>query len=113
MIEFPAVSFRPHTMRVLQMSGGGYDENRDYVPATEEWSEPIPCRYEPNGQARTINLPDGTAYKYSFLVYLNVDPSLSIRYGDKISLTSQDALELGTFEVKGFHRGQLNMKIWV
>ena len=47
------------------------------------------------------------------MVYLNVNPALVIRYGDWIELTSQDGVVIGEYEVKGFHRGQLDMKVWV
>lgn len=108
------VSFRPHTMRVVHSGEGSYDTNGD-------WQEDdrkrccceFPCRYEPNGRANTITLPDGENYKYSYTVYLDVNPSFRIRYGDLIELTSQDGIVIGQFEVKGFHRGQLDMKIWV
>ena len=74
----------------------------------------IPCRYEPNGAAQTITLPDGTAYRYSYTIYLDVNPALTIKYGDLIELTSQDGIVIAeSIEVRGFHRGQLDMKIWV
>ena len=49
----------------------------------------------------------------SYMVYLNINPSISIEYGDIIELVSQDGLSMGRYEVKGFHRGQLDMKVWV
>lgn len=106
------VSFRPHTLRI-RTTGGHYDANRDWIEGESSYSDPIPCRYEPNGQARTITLTDGSAYRYSYMVYLNVNPALVIRYGDWIELTSQDGVVIGEYEVKGFHRGQLDMKVWV
>ena len=106
------VSFRPHTLRIAT-TGGAYAENGDWIEGNTTYSEPIPCRYEPNGQARTITLTDGTAYRYSYMVYLTVNPDLVIHYGDRIELTSQDGRVIGEYEVKGFHRGQLDMKVWV
>ena len=107
------VDFRPHTLRLMNAGGGSYDSARNWVETEGTPSDPIPCRYEPNGAARTINLPDGTAYRYSYVVYLDVDPSLVIKYGDRIELTSQDGVVIGVFMVYGFHRAQLDMKIWV
>ena len=107
------VSFRPHTLRIITRGKGTYLANGDWSEGATTYSSPIPCRYEPNGQARTIVLSDGKAYVYSYMVYLCVDPSLNIQYGDIIELTSQDGKIIGEYEVKGFHRGQLDMKIWV
>lgn len=107
------VSFRPHRMRIVRKGEGSYDENGDWQEGTDIFSDYYPCRYEPNGSAQTITLPDGTIYKYSFTVYLCVNPELMLRYGDVIELTSQDGIVRGRFPVKGFHRGQLDMKAWV
>lgn len=108
------VSFRPHLLRVITKGEGSYDSNGDWTVGGESYSDYIACRYEPNGSANTIMLPDGQEYRYSYTIYLNVNPSLVIRYGDIIELTSQDGLVIGdNFEVKGFHRGQLDMKVWV
>ena len=108
------VSFRPHLLRILYKGEGGYSTSGDWVPGREHSSDYIACRYEPNGGANTITLPDGKEYRYSYTIYLNVNPDLVIRYGDIIELTSQDGVVIGDdFEVRGFHRGQLDMKVWV
>lgn len=108
------VQFRPHKLRIVTKGEGYYDSMKDWHEGQTAYSDYIPCRYEPNGSAQTITLPDGTAYKYSYTIYLSVNPNLSIKYGDQIELTSQDGIVIAeAIEVKGFHRGQLNMKIWV
>lgn len=108
------VSFRPHKMRIVTKGSGAYDKDGDWVSTAATYSAYIACRYEPNGSASTISLPDGNEYRYSYTIYLDVNPSLVIHYGDIVELTSQDGVVIGSdFEVKGFHRGQLNMKVWV
>jgi len=107
------VSFRPHKMRIVTRGDGAYDTNGNWTESAPSYSDYIPCRYEPNGSAQTITLPDGTIYRYSFTVYMCVNPALLLRYGDVIELTSQDGIVRGEFPVKGFHRGQLDMKVWV
>jgi len=106
------VDFRPHTLSVLRTSGV-YDSDGDYVPGSEAVILTFPCRYEPNGSARSIILQDGNAYVYSYTVYLDVDFTHDIHYGDIIELKDQQSNSIGRFPVKGFHRGQLNEKIWV
>ena len=100
-------------MRIVTKGGGAYNQNGDWVESKPTYSDYIPCRYEPNGAAQTIALPDGTAYRYSFTVYMCVNPDNLLRYGDVIELTSQDGIVRGEFTVRGFHRGQLDMKVWV
>lgn len=95
--------------------GSGYvDASGDFVP-----SDPVPvlldcpCRYERNGQARSVVLDDGSAFVYSFIVYKDVDPGCDIRHGDLIDLYDASGAHVGRHTVKEFHRGQLNEKIWL
>ena len=120
------VSFRPHILQLLQRSGGHYATAEEIAETGSnlkqgDWvqGEPervvaqVPCRYEPNGRAREITLPDGKAYRYAYTLYLTVDPFFELKYGDLVRLISQDSKDMGVFEIKGFHRGQLDMKAWV
>lgn len=107
------VSFRPHKLRIITKGEGYYDKKRDWIEGKREYSDYYPCRYEPNGAARTIALPDGQEYRYSYMIYLNIDGPM-LQFGDTIELVSQDGTVIGgDFEVKGFHRGQLDAKVWV
>ena len=108
------VQFRPHKLRIVTKGDGTYGSNGDWQEGSTQYSDYIPCRYEPNGAAQTIMLPDGQNYQYSYTIYLSVNPNLVIRYGDFVELTSQDGIVVAeALEVKGFHRGQLDMKVWV
>lgn len=106
------ISFRPHTL-TLTVSGHGYQrEDGVYVPGKDVVISGIPCRYEPNGRAATIALEDGTIYTYSYMVYLGVDcPEIS--FGDTVELFNQKGGTIGQFTCHGFHRGQLNSRLWV
>lgn len=108
----PLVSFRPHTLRIVSDSGGYYSQNGDWNPEEPDLSEPIPCRYEPNGRANTIQIGEGESYVYSYMVYLYRDCP-EIVFGQRINLYKADGELLGQFQCKGFHRGQLNSKVWV
>lgn len=108
----PSVSFRPHSISLLLITGGSYDENGDFVPGRESWSERIPCRYEPNGKARTVPVGEDKNYVYDYTVYLNTDCP-DIAYGQKLRLFDKDGDCIGEYRSKGFHRGQLNAKTWV
>lgn len=108
----PNVSFRPHSLSLLHVGEGQYDENGDFVPAEEGWSDKIPCRYEPNGKARTVPVGEDKDFVYDYTVYLNNDCP-DIAYGQMVRLYDKDDQLLGEFRSRGFHRGQLNAKLWV
>lgn len=108
----PVVLFRPHTLSVLKVSEGGYDENGGYTPPSESWSCGIPCRFEPNGRASTVPVGEDRNYVYSYTVYLDADCP-EIVYGQKVRLFDGCRGSIGEFRARGFHRGQLNSKLWV
>ena len=106
------VSFRPHTLDLIVSKPGGYDDLGRYVSGKEVVTQGIDCRFEPNGKANTIVLEDGRTFVYSYMVYLNVDcPDIS--YGDEVELFNQQGVSVGRFTAQGFHRGQLNSRLWV
>ena len=106
------VSFRPHTLSLIVSLPGSYDATGKYIAGGESIKEGIECRYEPNGKANSIVLEDGKAFVYSYMVYLCVDcPDIS--YGDVVELFNQHGQSVGKFTAQGFHRGQLNAKLWV
>ena len=107
-----SVRFRPHTLEILTLTGGYYDSNQDYVEGTESWSDPIPCRYEPNGKAHTVPIGEGKDFRYEYTVYLNTDCP-DIAYGQHVRLYDADGELVDEYEAKGFHRGQLDAKLWV
>lgn len=108
------ISFRPHKLQVVTHIDGGIDENGVPAPDVEDFSE-IPCRIEPNGSARQIRFDDGTAHIYSYTVYLNRD-CMTFKVGDKVRLIGLDGEVTDSdkeFRVLGFHRYQLNARLWV
>ena len=106
------ISFRPHKLNLIKYGNGSYDSTGKFIPGGESVITDIECRFEPNGRANTIALEDGQVYVYSYMVYLNVDcPEIS--YGDEVELINAYGGFVGKFPVKGFHRGQLNAKIWL
>lgn len=108
----PVVMFRPHSLSVLRVSEGSYDGNGDYVPSTEGWSCRIPCRYEPNGRASTVPVGEDRNYVYSYTVYLDTDCP-EIAYGQVVRIFDRCGRSIGDFRARGFHRGQLDSKLWV
>ena len=107
------VRFRPHSISLLTVVPGSYNEETgDYTQGAKQWSEQYPCRYEPNGQARTVPVGVGKDIVYDYIVYMNTDiPEIS--YGQTLKLYNAYGECFGLYEAKGFHRGQLNAKTWV
>lgn len=106
------IDFRPHNLTLKVSLPGSYTESGKYIAGEERIIAGIPCRYEPNGRANTIALEDGSVYTYSYMVYLDVDcPEIS--YGDEVELFDQSGSSKGKFTSHGFHRGQLNARLWL
>lgn len=106
------VDFRPHTLTLTMTLPGSYDSTGRFFPGGADVIEGIPCRYEPNGRARSIALEDGSLYMYSYMVYLDTDcPEIS--FGDEVELFDQSGVSKGKFTAHGFHRGQLDSKLWL
>lgn len=102
------ILLRPHTLRYATVADG-----------VATWSEPIKCRYETNGKALEMELPngDGTVRKYAYVVYLDLCLDLNTvkdyLLGEHIRLFDQRGEMVAEKQVLGFERGQLNMRIWV
>ena len=106
------VDFRPHTLNHIVSLPGSYDATGQYIEGEKVVNEGIECRYEPNGKARSIAIEDGSLYTYSYMVYLDGDcPEIS--FGDEVELFDQFGKSRGKFTAHGFHRGQLNSKLWL
>lgn len=105
------IQFRPHTLQ-YQVNIGGYEDDRgDYHPGISSFEGSIPCRYEPNGKAETIAFEDGKVYIYQYVVYLNQDCG-EFKIGETIRLLNNGTV-IAEKQVQGFHRGQLNAKLWL
>lgn len=93
----------------------GYEnpENGDYIEGTSYWvNNAYKCDIVPAGKANTIAIPDGSIQTYSYTVYNLPQTCKEFKYGDKIRIHffGQGYKE---FTVKGFHRYQLQCKIWI
>lgn len=109
------ITLRPHTLRYGGVTKGYQDPiTGDSISGEPFWSEPVRCKYIPNGKGVEIELPngDGKVHKYSYEVVLDVSPK-DYKRGEDIRLFDQNATMITEKKVEGFLRGQLNMKIWV
>lgn len=89
----------------------GYeDENGDYHKGSSEWCGYIPCNAVPAGKAAERTFEDGKVRAYSYTISLNTDRDFQI--GDRVKVEFHEG-KVREFGVKGFHRYQLQCKLWV
>lgn len=106
------VEFRPHKMSVRGSAGHRDDSTGDWIVDGESWSEPTPCRYEPNGTGQQIRLADGELFTFSYVVYLNPDDR-EYRRGDMVRLYDKCGEFVCEQPIKIPHKGQLNTRLWL
>ena len=107
------LDFVAHTLDYMHVTEGYEDENGDWHKGTKEWVENYcKCDIVPAGKANIITIPDGTTQNYSYAIYNLPRTCRKFEYGDtiRIKLYGQEERE---FKVLGFHRYQLQCKIWV
>ena len=105
------INLTPHSLKRLVVHTGYEDENGDWHKGYEMWGDPVSCHAVAAGKANEIAFPDGTTAIYSYTVgRLSPDcPEFSI--GERVLL---DIFGIEKeYQVKGFHRYQLQSKIWV
>lgn len=101
-----------HALSYKEVSSGYNDDNGDWVEGTERWVEDYcKCDIVPAGKANVITIPDGSTQNYSYTICNLPRTCRDFHYGDTIRLSlfgnERD------FVVLGFHRYQLQCKIWV
>lgn len=110
------MNFAPHTLDYLAVVPGHDDEDTgDHIHGSESWVEGYcKCDMVPAGSADTVTTPDGQVEPYSFTIYNLPRTCRKFAYGDKVRVkmfgNDEDVREL---VVKGFHRYQMQCKMWV
>ena len=90
---------------------GYVDDDGNYHKGTTEWKFCCTCDVVPAGDANKVVTIDGSIDYYSYEVY-NLPVAIEkFSYGDFIKLDILGAEE-AVLKVKGFHRYQLQSKIW-
>lgn len=105
------IDFKPCRLSYLVASDGREDDNGDYLPGEESWEGDIECGMVPAGKANEIKFDDGTVKVYSYAVTLPSD-CREFDVGERVRILMLGG-QYREFEVKGFHRYQLQCKMWV
>jgi hypothetical protein len=107
------ITLNPHYLLIQKKGTAPYeDENGDYVPGTSAgWEKVCKCDIVPNGEAQTIQLEDGTQKEYAYVVYLPKECE-DIELGTLVKFEAFGK-QSKEHKVLGFHRYQLQCKLWV
>lgn len=90
---------------------GFTDADGNYHPGKSVWEFCCDCDVVPAGEANKIVIQDGSIDYYSYIVYNLPIGIKKFEHGDFIKLILLGGEEV-TVKVKGFHRYQLQCKIW-
>lgn len=105
------------TLSVLKVTDGGYDENYNPIPPTEEWIEFSKCFISFNAAAQKIRLNDGQEYIYSYYVIAPLKKALYDilpKEGDRVHIQKADGTIDKIMEVRGFVTYKRRyIKIWL
>lgn len=105
------IELKPNTLSYLITTNGYRDDNGDWHEGISKWSDPIECHAVPVGRANEITFADGTTTTCTYTVgRLNPD-CREFQTGERVRLDVNGVIR--EFQVKGFHRYQLQSKIWV
>lgn len=100
----------PYILQSLTIADGGPDQDGNYQPATETWSDVCICRDEA-GNGKKLTLADGSVHEYSYLVQMpkGTEP---IDSGTKIRVMDGGEIR-ATGEVLYSRKDQLHSRLWV
>ena len=104
------LKFKPNSLQYKIVEPGYTDEKGDFHKGESHWSDDIECDAVPNGKADTNESTDGDTNSYSFVVYLPVSVK-DFQFGEIVRLNRYGVIY--ELQVKGFHRYQKQVKIWV
>lgn len=105
------LSFHASKLYRQQKVAGYTDDDGNYHQGKTEWKFCCTCDVVPAGEANKLVTSDGSIDYYSYEVH-NLPVGIEkFSYGDFIKLDILGAEEV-IIKVKGFHRYQLQCKIW-
>ena len=109
------LDFAAHTLDYFVRGQGYENEDGDYIKGEDSWVEDYAkCDIVPAGKANTITTTDGQIEPYSYTIYNLPVTCRKFNYGDKVRIKLYGSPDdVREFIVKGFHRYQMQCKMWV
>lgn len=105
------LQLKPCRLSYLTSSEACEDENGDLINGNSQWEGDIECGSVPAGKSNERKFEDGNIKAYSYTLTLPAN-CRDFAIGDRIKLRFIDHTER-EFQVLGFHRYQLQCKMWV
>lgn len=105
------LDLKPHLLSYFVTEPGYEDDNGDWHEGKSGWSEPMECHAVPAGRANEITFADGQTATYTYTVGRLSPDCREFKVGEDVRLDVEGIVR--EFQVKGFHRYQLQSKIWV
>ena len=105
------LDLKPHLLSYFVTEPGYEDDNGDYHEYKSGWSEPLECHAVPAGRANEITFADGQTATYTYTVGRLSPDCREFKIGEDVRLDVNGIVR--EFQVKGFHRYQLQSKLWV
>lgn len=105
------IELKPHLLSYRVTTEGYEDDNGDWHEGSETWSDPIQCHAVPAGRANEITFADGTTSTYTYTIGRLPSDFREFKIGEDVRLDVEGLVR--EFQVKGFHRYQLQSKLWV
>lgn len=105
------IELKPHLLSYLETTPGFEDDNGDWHEGSTSWSKPFECHAVPAGAANEITFADGSTFHYSYIVGRLDADCREFKIGEDVKLIIEGMER--KFQVKGFHRYQLQSKLWL
>lgn len=105
------IELKPHLLSYRVISEGYEDDNGDWHEGSSKWSDPVECHAVPAGSANEMTFADGTTARYSYVVGRLAHDCREFKIGEDVRITVGGIVR--EFQVKGFHRYQLQSKLWL
>lgn len=105
------LDLKPHLLSYLVTTEGYEDDNGDWHEGSTNWGNPIKCHAVPAGRANEITFADGQTSSYTYTIGRLSPDCREFKIGEDVKLIIDDIER--EFQVKGFHRYQLQSKLWV
>lgn len=107
------INTKPHILEYEIKTKEGFEDSiGDFHEGRAEWTGKIECDAVPSsGRANEIKFEDGSVKNYSYTVYMNSNVR-EFSLGERVRITLHGGIQK-VFSVKGFHRYQIQAKLWV
>lgn len=107
------LTLQPHTISFCIHQPSYEDEDGNLHVGESTWTKPLKCDAVMNGNGNERTFEDGVKRGYSYTIHMPHYPKdmRDLEIGEIIRLNLGGKVQ--EFEIKGFHRYQLQVKAWV